>query len=605
MRAILTFSVLVLAIASFNGCATINRNDYLKKVKAYLAQFEMNLAASDDLILKQFKVEKSEEAIIKDIRIMQNADKSKDSVMCNINFDNAKIVFEDIDIRVEILTEFTSLDEQIKFEKEITFTLWLGSDNGNLFINKVDADQFYSTYRECAHNLRNRKARELDIAKRKIFFDQARQLQETYDSVIWYTMYGDSIYYYVINGAWDNYFLGGKKERPVSYKMGLVSETGRIVVPPSHDLVGTIGFIKPALIEVNKNGYVGQYSIDGQELVPSIYNWIIPYEKDSLYALVKKDSVNGWLDRSYVFHNGYPDTVAEKYISEFQYLSQHINISSERTTMTEILDIEHMGSGIVMPPTYLVMNGIFQDVVYDIFTGNNALGWGGTERIETKGSFFERITSNLSSLFVLIEGRYLGGREEFYKYKDLTFIDDKGRKIGSYRTYSGENKLRQIDSTLLELKTTASAAEAMDYWDMGDEPGDWNQPQFKYFRISREENIVIPLDSKRRFAFTEHIKIDSSYLRGEFVYWDAERGEKVQRWFVSEETLQIIRNEILAINGYVFADKVLQESYQRYDWYEPRFTRYEDLLASLSEIDRHNLKFLETMIKPLPDQPAT
>jgi hypothetical protein len=55
---------------------------------------------------------------------------------------------------------------------------------------------------------------------------------------------------------------------PHNYTMGLVSETGRVVVPPAYDLVGTIGFAKEDIIEVKKDGLVGHYNLEGKELDP-------------------------------------------------------------------------------------------------------------------------------------------------------------------------------------------------------------------------------------------------------------------------------------------------------------------------------------------------
>ncbi len=42
--------------------------------------------------------------------------------------------------------------------------------------------------------------------------------------------------------------------------MGLVDETGTVVIPVEYKLIGTPGFAKPQMIEVTKNGKVGYFN---------------------------------------------------------------------------------------------------------------------------------------------------------------------------------------------------------------------------------------------------------------------------------------------------------------------------------------------------------
>jgi hypothetical protein len=164
--------------------------------------------------------------------------------------------------------------------------------------------------------------------------------------------------------------------------------------------------------------------------------------------------------------------------------------------------------------------------------------------------------------------------------------------------------LKQLDSTLLELNMTVTATEVEEYWDMGDNSGDWNQPQYKYFRISVETNEVIALKSNRRFDCTEFVKMDSAYLTGEFVYWDSTQNATAIREFVSNATMIEMRNEILAVYGYEFADQTLVEHFRYRDWYVIRHEHYEDFWDTMTEIDKHNLEFLESMIGTLRTNPA-
>ncbi|HEU5292178.1 MAG TPA: WG repeat-containing protein [Cyclobacteriaceae bacterium] len=594
---------LVIIISIFKSCSTIKRSDYEVKVRTYLDQFEKNLTSSDEVILRQFNVEKSSETVLKAIRVIQNKGLGKDSILVTVNFKNAAIVFEEVDIRVEITSHLKSIDPAFVLEEDVVFTLWLTSDDGDLTITKIDADPLYSGYWRAVHELANRKDREKALSSRKIFIDQANKLKETYDSVVWYARYKDSIYYYVANGKFESYFFKQDQQHPHTFTMGLVSETGRVIVPPTYDLIGTIGFEQPDIVEVITDGRVGHYRMDGEELVPSVYDWIIPYsEGDNMYALARQDTTEGWLDMSYSFHPGFPTETAQKYIREFQFGS-NLSVSKETKTMAESLNFERMGFGTVIPPAHFVQSGIFKQVISYIHLGNSDMYYEGTEYVKTKGSLFERITENISALIVMVETRYLGGREEFYRYQNLTLMDNKGNPVFQDELYEGKNTFRLIDSTLLELETTALASVASEYWDMGDSPGDWNPPQFKYFRISPETNTLVALTSHRQYDCTEFVKLDSSYLTGEFVSWDNERKESRTNSFVTKETLIEMRNEILASYKYTFNDPKILENFEHREWYVMAYDDYDDFWDDMTEIDRHNLTFLESMIGTLRKKP--
>jgi hypothetical protein len=594
---------LITIISMFKSCSTITRSDYEMKVRNYLDQFEKNLVSSDEVILKQFQVEKSTEAVLKAIRVMQNRDFAKDSILVNVNFKNATIIFEEIDIRVEIAAHLKSIDPAFVLEQDVTFTLWLTSDNGDLSITNIEAEPLYLGYRRAVHELANRKDREKSLASRKIFFDQANELKKTYDSVVWYAQYKDSIYYYVANGPFESYFFE-REQHPRTFTMGLVSETGRVIVPPTFDLIGTIGFEQPDIVEVISNGRVGHYNLEGKELVPAVYDWIIPYsEGDNMYALVKQDTATGWLDSAYTHHSGFPTEAARKHVREFLFLGSDLSISKETKTMAESLNFERMGFGTVIPPAHFVQNGIFKQVMSHLYLGNSEGYWEGTEYVKTKGSLFERVTQNISALFVMIEGRYLGGREEFYKYQNLTLIDNNGNQLFHEELYGGENTFRLIDSTLLELNTTTLASVAREYWDMGDSPGDWNPPRYQYFRIVPESNGLVALKSQREYDCTEFVKLDSSYLTGEFVSWNFDREELQTNNFVTKETLTEMRNEILASYKYTFTDPKVIENFKYRDWYVMAYDDYDGFWNDMTETDRHNLEFLESMIGTLRKKP--
>lgn len=591
--------MLIIGVVALKSCSSLRQNDPNEKVMSFINDFRSNLSATEDVIKAQFQVSAvanvSEEGIMRAIRIMQNADQAKDSITCVINFDAPAITQESGDIRVDFTAQFTSVDPNNILQKEAQFTLWLSNIQGRLVITNIDAMSFYNGYQGAVFELQTMKYRERDLASRKIFFDQARMLQQTYDTVIWYTQYNDSIYYYVVNGEWQNFFMVDNGERSTSAKMGLVSESGRVIVPPAYDLVGTISFETENVVEVKKDDLVGHFAMDGKEIAPAVYEWIIPYVQDGVYALVKKDSEIGWLDNSYVHHAGFPSDEAKKYIDEFGYLGKNIEISYTTMPTAEVIDVNYMGRGIVVPPTYFVQAGVLNEIISDIYTGENSFGWGGIEKIETEGSMFEKISDKFSALLVMLNDHYLEGREGFYQRTNLTFVDDQHQLTTSFTMPSGKISFNRIDSMLMEVRLSREGESNRYEGEMEDDQ--WDVPFYQYFRI--ENGSVTQLKSRRSFRFTEFVRIDSSYLEGTFHIWEEESGTVKTQDFPFTQSLEWMRNEILADYGYDFADPETKKHFSYYEWYKPTHSSYGDIYGLMSETDLHNLQFLEKIIGTL------
>ncbi|MEP2668672.1 MAG: WG repeat-containing protein [Cyclobacteriaceae bacterium] len=590
--------ITLLILNFFGACSIMDKNYFEQQVRTYINQFETNLKKTDDIILNQFRVAKSEKTLLKAIAVMQNKNLSSDSIECIINFKQPTIVFEDIAVRVELMVLHQSIDVENVLKEQTKLTLWLSyDDDAELYISDIDADELYNKHRSLTYKLAGLKRQKKDIAIRDIYFDQAKALRKKYDSIIWYTTYQDSTYYYVINGSWSNYFLSTERVWQPTYKMGLVSETGREVIPPEYDLVGTMGFELPGIIEVKKNGLVGHYNLLGLEIISAEYDLILPYSNDSVYALTKMDTLYGWVDKlDFSYHSGL-DSALVKYIDNFNFLERAVVISAENTTMTEILNIENMGFGIVVPPTHYVKANVFPEIVSDIHTGFNSLGWGGTSSIESNGSFFFELVDNVSAFLVQLTDRYVEGREGFYNRNKLNFIDANDNVIASYKIRAGSFTYNRIDSALLEIRISPPIYSDYEYEMEGVET-EWNPTLFQYFDISNP-NKISQLESKREYGFTEFVKLDSSYFAGDFAYWDDVRNEKAIRNFISETTLKLIRDEILSYNGYLFTQEEIIRRYEGKKWYNPRYKRYSEFMDSMSDIDRHNLLFLETLVGTL------
>ena len=597
MKKVAPTFLLLIAFLAFNSCSIIKKNDPEKKVRTYLEEFEDDLQDSDLVILGHFQVDKSKEVIMKALRIIQNIDINKDSVRCAMDFNSALVFFDENTIRVEVRGKHISLDTSNPLEQDTKFTMWLASNNTNGFkIIKFDAEDLYQDYHQMVWYVKEKVAREKEIASKQIYFAQSRKLRETYDSVIWFTHYQDSIYYYVVNGKWENYFIGEKATKLDSVRMGLVSETGRVIVPPNYNLVGTIGFELPDIVEVRRNNLIGLFSIEGKELVPANYNLIVPYNEGDAAWIVKQDSTYGWFSKEYAYHEGFPSSQAEKYMNEFKYLGKEVSIDAKSKAIAEILSLDHMGFGIVVPSNYLVSSGALSEIVSDMIIGNSLLGTGYVEYVKTTGAFLEQLSDKLVAFVLSLKHGYVSGREGFYEKStnDVTFMDKNKVKISRYQSISSKIEFKTIDNSLLEVKNLFATNSNEDQGFAGGI--EWNIPVYEYLNVAEG---VVKLSSFRDFQFTEFVKMDSSYLEGDFVCWDSKSNKQMKTQFLSNETIEAIRNEVLAANGYIFADQEISKQFEYRKWYKPKYGRYKDVIAVMSEIDQHNLIFLENIVGTL------
>lgn len=124
-------------------------------------------------------------------------------------------------------------------------------------------------------------------------------------------------------------------------------------------------------------------------------------------------------------------------------------------------------------------------------------------------------------------------------------------------------------------------------------------PRYQYFELQANMQMK-PLEAQRYFTQTAFVKLDSSYLTGPFksyVYQD-EEWKETEVPFVSQETIRFMRNDILAAYGYIFETQEEKESFEYTGWYKPEITTMESVMEKASEIDRHNLQFLNSLILP-------
>jgi hypothetical protein len=336
---------------------------------------------------------------------------------------------------------------------------------------------------------------------------------------------------------------------------------------------------------------VGYFNLETKQVVAEPVNdLIIPYHKNEVWSIVKRDTLYGWIDNTYQYHEGLPNEEADHWLKSFDFLPKDLRLKNDRQTFCEIPRLENAGYGIVMPPSYLVRTGVFSEIVGGISTTPVPLnGW--TDYVETSGTFMQQVTEQINTVITTITSRFIEGREEFYTHNRLVFVNNRNDTLAvADIPTDGAIEMRKIGENLIEVKSPAPY-----YWFEGPTE-DSSLPMYSYFSLG--ENLSVQeLKTHRTFSNTAFVKLDSTYLAGKFNHWNPETNAEEETTFLSLSTLQYMRNEILASYGYKFTDPAEAEHFVNANWYQPRYDSIEEFHDQMTAVDQHNLAFLEKIME--------
>jgi hypothetical protein len=586
--------IALLSLGVIVSCSILKGKDAEGQVKRYLARFETDLQQSDSLAAEHFRTDHSSWALQSALQVLRNQVESPVSIRAM--FSQAVITIND-SILVSVPVTMTADSVGVASTRLTNLHMTLQQNDTTFVITRWNGEEFYEAFWSYSNAITSGQTANQIRESRGHFYARALELEETYDSVIWFANTEPVHYYYVVSGTWNNY------ERPPtdSYRMGLVDESGKQIIPMEFDLIGIPGALGEDLIEVKDAHKFGCYKLStGQQLIPAEYDWIIPYEN---VFLVKQDTVVGWIDAGQAFHAGYPDGAAEAYIRGFKFLPEQITLSNPDATYLEIPSEQYAAVGYTIPASYYTYFGIFDEIEggYQAEIFNEEAD---VEYKEARLSFFEKITGTFSALITEARDAYVYSREGFYDHQKITFMNNSGERIQEHDLgWKGELAFRMVDDTHLEIKITPLAEEFSEYDMMEASDVETNLARYVYFAVAGDQEVT-PLESTRRYACTEFVKLDSSYLTGDFRLYNTEDRSTTNSTFVSNETLTKMRNEILAGYGYIFQDEEVLNSFKYNDAYNPRYATVADFQEELSEIDRHNLIFFEKILGPVDNSAA-
>lgn len=578
----LIFAASLLLTLFVVSCNILKNEDNSTELRKFVASFEKTLTLSDDEILKQFESTQSKESILSAIRILQN--KESKYIQCTADFSDFTILGMDDQVKIQVHAVFKSTGVDQDYDAESGFVLELKRKNNSYVITALKGEEFYAAFAAMRGNMEWSVEREEALKARQPFFTKAEELQKKYDSVVCFARYKDVSYFYVVNGEW-NWNRYAKKQDCV---VGLVDEQNNSIIPVEFDFIGTIGFAAENIVEVGKNGKVGYFDLTKRRLlIEPQYDMIVPYNLGGAYAIVKTDSTYGWFDDTFQFTAGFPSTDAEKFIMSYGFLPQQLKITMEFQGIAEIPDREEIGRGWIMPPSYFVATGVFPPVIDGISTTKVPMhGW--TEYVETKHAQVESITDNLNALITTVTQRYLEGREEFYTDKRLVFVNDDHDTLSVSRIFTDkEMEIVRLDNGLIEVKSYPQ------YWMETSPEDNANIPSYAYFEI--EQKGVRTRTSKRSFSPSQFVKLDSTYLQGDFYWYDSKAEEEKRTTFLSISTITYFRNEMLAEYGYRFEDQEDIAKHYHGDM-QPKYNTIDEFRDQMTEVDRYNLDFFDRII---------
>jgi hypothetical protein len=582
----------LLTVLTVVVACSVLKKDNDEDVQLFLTEFENTLASSDEIILTAFQTAQPRETLLQAIRVLQN--KESDKVECKAAFGVPTINRQKEFIEVRISVTLSSEQEENVTTEQAVLTMNLVPSQGSYVITKFDAEQLYQAFTYVKNAGQWSAEQQAELAKRVPYYQRAFELQADVDTVFWYASYKGQQYYYGAVGSWLNYFMDGQNGETAEPRIGLLDSTGNVVIPMEYDLIGTIAFEVPNMVEVKVDGYYGYYDISKKiQVVEPRYDMIIPIQKDGVWGIVKTDSVFGWFTEDFQYHDGFPSAEVEKWIREYKYLSKEVVLKDGNQVFCEIPEKSFAGYGIIMPPSYLVKHNLFEEIVGGVNTTNVPMnGW--TDYFGIQESLMQTVNDKFNAIVTVIEERYLGGREEFYGESKVVFMSPQHDLIAiTHIPTDQEIEITAIDDNLIQIKANATGR-----WI--DTPGEERDlPEYSYFQIHSGYNLK-PLTSERKYTFTEFVKIDSSYLAGPFKRYtgyddETETATYEELVFLSKATVEEIRNEILASYGYEFPDQTTRDRFDE-DWYNPRFTDISQFEDQLTEVDRHNLDFLARVI---------
>ena len=439
----------------------------------------------------------------------------------------------------------------------------------------------------------------------------ARQrIRSSYDSVVYYTLVDTTLLFYVVNGDWQ-YPMVRNQDQALEYRMGVVSEYGKEIIPVSFDKIYNPGGTIDGLIEVERNGRRGLYTLSGQPIVSPTFEALYPFEGDpEVLVQVKLGGRFGWIDRDgklYWDPASHPDArLFASPITRDRVLAWKYDIYQPGVSYLGHPYSDHdqfIGGGIVVAPSYLNDLGIVPEYNWNISTEDMPQEYRELDENYVTVVSLTSITRKIKGLISLFFESGIDARDYAFRKNTLVTLNEQAEAVGSVE-FNGSFHYHLADperpfqgATLFEVRENKHNDYA---------PYD-EMTVYSYYQIDADGKIT-ELKTPRLFSFTKFVRISEENFRGEFRKFietaQNSRGQHVNLVttdHLSLEDLDVMRNEIFAEYGYRFQSEKWQRYFRQQPWYSPQHDNVDD---KLSETDRYNVQFIHNFQRKMSGHEA-
>lgn len=396
----------------------------------------------------------------------------------------------------------------------------------------------------------------------------------------------------------------------------MVDKHGKEIIPVKYKKIYNPGGTVKGLIEVEDNNKLGLYDIEGNVVAEAKYDAIYPVDYSGAMAqvklngkfgVIKNDGTEAFDETS--FDN--PDAFISPYISKVS-LTWKFDVNSKDILFLQPVDFKQYendlveGRGVVFTPSYLFELG-FLPIKIERIVVEKETDYGIAES-KTKVTEVNSIWDGLLAAFT--EYYEVGLDARGYETNKTNFVtmDSSGKVISKVEYYKphmyaypcGDKKdmfkTRFVDSSLFEVMTYQYSYDTKSQDTTYD-----TYPEYFYYWIDTTGEIH-ELSSNRRFAFTQFLVIDESYLKGcyaKHINYDGENNANINEHLTIED-LEVMKNEIYADYGMVFTKPKWKNYFGKRKWYRGKLKSIDDLLT---EVDRKNITFITTTIEKMKAHP--
>lgn len=434
-----------------------------------------------------------------------------------------------------------------------------------------------------------------------------------YDKVLFASYIENKLYAYVLKGTWDDSYWGTEKAiiKKGGYKIGLVDEQNKVVIPIEYDKVSNFGGTAANLFEVELNGKLGAYDIQGHKLLAAEYDGIYPYKGAAdVWVQLRKGDQYGWMSReggvnmspgTHKDVNLFKAPSSSTLVSSWNFDSKsdllHPIFDYDEVTVDNDPDIPNIGIGFFYTPNYLFQLGIVSEYQKNwLYQGSGNFGNEFTlatvQKSQDVGGGFSALLTMFQAAFMDARGYQVDKNDVVIVDKNMKMTDKLEVTAYDYNTIKAcmsDVKFQFVGTNVLEICRSEPS---------GNDIYNWAMTTYKYYKIGTDGKIK-PMDIAGDYQFTSATKINDSYFKGCYArnLTDKElESVKEDEYFnhmesdhLSVEDLDIMRNEIFARHGLKFKTEKWQKYFSTKLWYKAQFDNVD---SKLTDIEKHNIQVI-------------